>query len=235
LNYIEKKALRQRIISELRNRGYQDIEAILDSIDFDSLIDSQLSYEENLENVIREIGIFLSDNHYRNIREIERIANNMKIDLDNGIIIKYGDNPEEREYINLEDDSLMKIAEFYETQEKMRYSRTKPIVKPAITKADIAQIRKLIREKYPVCPICGTKYSHIYFKITSSNIYVYFEHAKVENGWQKKHRHYFRTLSYYIYGVPKAEKYPTPITIEQQKQVFPAVKPSRGWDYVVGK
>jgi hypothetical protein len=106
MNYIEKKALRQRIISELKNRGIEDIGTVLDAIDFDSLIDSQLSYEENLENVIREIGIFLSDNHYRNMREIERIANNMKIDLENGIIIKYSPDYEDREYINLEDDSL---------------------------------------------------------------------------------------------------------------------------------
>jgi hypothetical protein len=178
MNLLEKRNLREKLIRELKKRKIEDIGAFLDNIDLDSLIDENLSFSENLNLIMREIGINGGIGDFG--------IDEAKFDPDRGILITYSQNYERREFLSLNEDPLIKLAEYYEQIEREKANRKKPLTK--------GEIRAKLRAKYPKCPKCGQKYSHIYLKEEGNSIYVYFEHSKVENSFQKKTRCYFGKL-----------------------------------------
>jgi hypothetical protein len=186
MNRLEKRILREKLIRELEKRNIEDISAFLDNIDLNSLIDPSLSYSENLNNILSYIGY---NGGIEDFEEFARI-NEVKLDPEREIMITYSDNYENREFLSLNEDPIIKLAEYYEQAEREKLNRKKPLDK----REKLREIRAKLRAKYPKCPKCGQKYSHIYLKTEGNSIYVYFEHSKVENSFQKKTRCYFGKL-----------------------------------------
>jgi hypothetical protein len=195
---IEIENLRKRIEREAISRGLDPAE-----IDIDALIDPELSYSENLNNILRQLDLMRKEYTLRQIKDLEERAQHIKINLETGEIID-----EESKEIDL-------LPIFRDISEKS----TKEIVKEKVIVSFWKDVRQYLKTKYSVCPICSQPYTYIelykpkpsQYSGKAPNVYIYFVHQKIEQGNRIRKKCYFRPAYEYKYAVERNEKFEAPI------------------------
>jgi hypothetical protein len=202
---IEKENLKKRIISEAKSRGIDEKE-----LDLDALIDETLSYSENLNNILRQLDLMKKELSIKQIEEFEKLAENVKVNLETGEII----------YSDKHEIDLLPI--FRDLSEES----TKEIVKQKVIISYWKDIRNMLKQKYSVCPICSQPYTYIeLFKPKPSqysgkapNVYIYFVHQKIVNGNRQRRKCYFRPVYLYKYAVERDKNFEAPIKMKYGQQ-----------------
>jgi hypothetical protein len=195
---IERENLRKRIEKAAISRGIDPKE-----IDLEALIDNNLTYSENLKNILKQLDLMQKDLTKRQIEDLEQLAENIKVDLETGEIINARTG--ERDIIPLFSD----IAE-----KSMR-----EIVKEKVIISYWKDVRQYLKTKYSKCPICGQPYTYIelykpkpsQYSGKAPNVYIYFVHQKIINGNRERKKCYFRPIYLYKYCIERDKAFEAPI------------------------